>query len=190
MFVHEGYPNHIVTDNSVQFTSHEIKDYFAERGIVHSTSALYHPQANGLVVPMNRTIKEGIQLATLQHKDPVLATKERLFSYHTTPHSMTEKSPFELILGRVAKTKLYTLGSKASSKFQKIQKLVCTKQAKAYDSQKQDVKLPDIKPGDFVKILNQRHIDKGKMWYFLPQKVISVNVSCIVLENGKKWNGE
>ena len=77
--MHEGYPNHIVTDYGVQFTSHEVKD----RGILHSASVLYHPQANGLVERMNHTIKEGIQLATLQHKDPVLATKERLFVYHS-----------------------------------------------------------------------------------------------------------
>ena len=119
VFVREGYPNHIVMDNSVQFTSHE-------RGI----EPLYHPQANGLVKRMNCTIKEGFQVATLQHKDPVQATKERLFVYHTTPHSMIEKTPIELTHGRDAKTKLYTLGSKASSKYQKIQKLVHSKQGK------------------------------------------------------------
>ena len=123
-FVREGYPIHIVSDSGVQFTSHEIKDYFTERGIEHSTTALYHPQGNGLVERMNNTIKEGIQLATLKHKDPVQATKEILLVYHTTPHSMTEKTPFELMRGRVAETKLNTLGSKASSKFQKIQRLV------------------------------------------------------------------
>ena len=98
----EGYPYHIVTDNGVQFTSHKMKDYFAEHRIEHSTTALYHPPGNELVERMNRTIKEGIQLATPQHKDLVLATKERLFVYHTTPHSMTEKTPFELMHGRVA----------------------------------------------------------------------------------------
>ena len=130
------------------------------------------------------------QLATLQHKDPVQATKERLFVYHTTPHSMTEKTPFEL--GRVAKTKLYTLGWKVSSKFQKIQRLERSKQAKykAYHNQKQRVKTPDIKPGDFVKIKNPRHVHKGEMRYSPPQKVISVKGSCIVLENGKRWNVE
>ena len=112
------------SDNGVQFTSHKIKDYFAECGIVHSTSALYQPKANGLVGRMNHTIKEGIELASLQHTDPVLATKERLFVYHTTLHSVIEKTSLELMRGRVAKTKLYTLGSRASSEFQKIQKLV------------------------------------------------------------------
>ena len=38
VFVCEGYPNHIVTDNRVQA-------FFAERGTEHSTTALYHPQA-------------------------------------------------------------------------------------------------------------------------------------------------
>ena len=65
-----------------------------------------------------------------------------------------------------------------------------SKQAKykAYHDQKQGVKLPDIKPGDLVKILNPRHVDKGKMRY--TQKVISVKGWCIFLENGKKWNLE
>ena len=86
---------------------------------------------------------------------------------------MTEKTPFELMRGRVPKTKLYTLGSKASSKFQKIQRLVHSKQAKykAYHDKKQGVKLPDIKPGDFVKIRNPRHIEKGEMKYGPPQKL-------------------
>ena len=76
---------------------------------------------------------------------------------------------------------------KTSFKFQKIQKLVCSKQAKykAYHNQKQGVKLPDIKPGDFVKIRNPRHVDKREMRYSSPQKVISVKGSCIVLENRK-----
>ena len=149
VFVHEGYSIHIVTDNGVQFISHMLKDYFTERGVEHSTTALYHPQGNGLVERMNSTIKEGIQLATLQHKDPVQSTKDRLFVYHTTPHSMTKKTPFELMLGRLAKTKLYTLGSKSSSKFQKIQKLVCSKQAKykAYHDQKTRCKNPRYKTG-------------------------------------------
>ena len=102
---------------------------------------------------------------------------------------MTEKSPFELMRGRVAKTKLYTLGSKASSKFQKIQRLVRSKY-KAYHDQKQGVKIPCIKPGDFVKIQNPYHIDKGEMRYGPPQKVVSVKGLCIVLDNGKKWNIE
>ena len=84
----DGYPNRTVTDNGVQFMSDKIKDYFNERGIKHTTSALYHPKANGLVERMNLAIKEGIQLATLQHKDPVIATSERLFEYHTTPHDV------------------------------------------------------------------------------------------------------
>ena len=45
VFVHEGYPNHIVMDNGVPFTSHVYLSYFVEGGIGHSTSALCHPQA-------------------------------------------------------------------------------------------------------------------------------------------------
>ena len=133
---------------------------------------------------MNRTIKQGIEIATLHHKDQVLATKEIPFVYHITPYSMTKKTLFELMHGRVAKIKLYTLGSKASSKFQKIQKLVYSKQANynAYHNQKQGVKHPDIKPGDVVRILNPCHVYQGDMRYSSPQKVISVKGSCNVLK--------
>ena len=87
---------------------------------------------------------------------------------------------------------MYTLGSKTSSKLKKIKRLVISKQAKykAYHNQKQGVKIPEIKPGDFVKIRNPCHIDKGEMRYGPPKKVVSVRGSCIVLENGKKWNVE
>ena len=60
VFVREDFPNHIMTDNGLHFTSHKIKDHLAERGIEYSTSALYHPKANGLLKRMSRTIKEGI----------------------------------------------------------------------------------------------------------------------------------
>ena len=102
---------------------------------------------------------------------------------------MTEKTPFELMRGRVAKTKLYTLGLKASLKFQKLERSKLAKY-KAYHDQKQGVKIPDIKLGDFVKIRNPCHVDKGEMRYGPPQKVVSVKGLCIVLENGKKWNVE
>ena len=94
---------------------------------------------------------------------------------------MTEKTPFELMRGKVAKTKLYTLGSKASSKFQKIQRLVHSTQAKykAYHNQKQGVKISDIKSGDFLKIRNQRHVDKGEMRYGPPQKVFQLKVHAL-----------
>ena len=44
VFVCEDFPNHIVTDNGVQFTSHKMNHYFTERGIEYSTTALYHPK--------------------------------------------------------------------------------------------------------------------------------------------------
>ena len=83
VFVCEGYPIHIVMDNGVQFTSHEMKDYFTERGIEHSTTGLYHPQSNGLIKRTNRTIKEG-NLSTSSTKTPSNLQRQTFrVSYHS-----------------------------------------------------------------------------------------------------------
>ena len=39
-----------------------------------------------------------------------------------------------------------------------------------------------------MTLLKFEFFDKGEMRYGPPQKVVSVKGSCIVLENGKKWN--
>ena len=52
---------------------------------------------------MNRTVKEGIQIGKLEGKS-VLATRERLSAYHTTPNTTTGKT--RLMRGRCARTKL------------------------------------------------------------------------------------
>ena len=43
---------------------------------------------------MNRTVKEGC-IGTLEEKSPVLATRERLSAYHTTPNTNTGKTHFQ-----------------------------------------------------------------------------------------------
>ena len=106
IYLREGLPENIVTDNGVQFTSHKMKDFLIKHNIKHSKSALYHPQGNGLVERMNRTIKEGIQIAKLEEKYAILATKERLLAYHTTRDSITDRTPFELMRGRLGRTNM------------------------------------------------------------------------------------
>ena len=79
---------------------------------------------------MNRTIKEGIQIANLQGKDPTTVTKERLLIYHTTPNTITNKTPFELMRGRPGRTKLYTSCSNSNSDYRDIQDSIANKQLK------------------------------------------------------------
>ena len=54
----EGLPEFLVTDNSVQLTSHKMKEFLEGNGITHLYASLYHPKTNGLMEGMNRTMKE------------------------------------------------------------------------------------------------------------------------------------
>ena len=48
VFSIHGLPQKIVTDNGSAFTSREFGEFMKENGILHVTSAPYHPATNGL----------------------------------------------------------------------------------------------------------------------------------------------
>ena len=62
IFAIHGFPKKIVTDNATTFTSEEFKKFMSDNGVVHVTSALYHPSTNGLAERAVRTFNQGLQL--------------------------------------------------------------------------------------------------------------------------------
>lgn len=63
LFLREGLPKCIVTDNGPQFVSVIFKKCVMENGISHKTTSLYHPAGNGAVERFNWVIKGIVQLA-------------------------------------------------------------------------------------------------------------------------------
>ena len=57
IFATHGLPAKIVTDNGPTFISHEFRDFLKECGILHVTSAPYHPATNGLAEHGVQTLK-------------------------------------------------------------------------------------------------------------------------------------
>ena len=91
--------NHImVTDNGSSFTSEEFKSFLSQNGIVHVTTAPYHPSSNGLAERAVQTFKNGLKRtpgATIQEK-----LSKFLFTYRITPQTTTGIPPAQLLMGR------------------------------------------------------------------------------------------
>lgn len=110
-----GLPEEIVTDNGPQFVSDEFENFVKENVITHTTTPPYHASSNGLAERAVQTLKQELlkqvvedncrdRKRILQHK-----LSNFLFQYRTTPHTATGKTPAELFLGCLPRTRLVML---------------------------------------------------------------------------------
>ena len=101
----EGLPDQLVSDNGPQFTSETFKKFGSENGFRHFTGAPHHPSINGLAEWLVQNFKKSVKAdksgRSLQHK-----LDRFLLSYCTSPHTTTEVSPAQLLLGLNVKTSL------------------------------------------------------------------------------------
>jgi hypothetical protein len=98
-----GFPRVVLSDRGTAFTARVFEEFCEEWGIQHRMSAPEHPQTNGLVERMNKTI--GPVLASYVNKShtnwdelvPFAA-----FAINTAVQETTGFAPFELVCGRTA----------------------------------------------------------------------------------------
>lgn len=116
-FTEEGLPVHLITDNGVQFVSNKAKEYFRRVGIIHCSTSLYNPSGNGVIERFNKVLKNSIQTAGLNNDKWELEIYKMVWMYRTTSNDMTGHSPFEIMRGRLPRTKSNTawLASSTSS---------------------------------------------------------------------------
>jgi len=55
-----GFPAAIISDNGPQFIGKTFAKWLREKGIEHVTSSAYHPQGNGVVERLHRTLNSMI----------------------------------------------------------------------------------------------------------------------------------
>lgn len=104
IFKRESFPRSLMSDNGPQFCSCEMEDYLVKCGIEHKKISLYHPESNGAIERLNKTLKESIQLARVNSLNWREELQNRISAYRFTPHSSTGKTPFELFKGRSPNT--------------------------------------------------------------------------------------
>ncbi|KFD45720.1 hypothetical protein M513_13398, partial [Trichuris suis] len=191
IFSHEGLPE-VVSDNGVQFTSNEFKQFLNDHAIRHCRTYLYYPQANGEVERFNRVLKACLQLASRTGRPRSEVVTEFVMHYRATPHAVTGETPSRLLHGQTLKTKLDSPFSCFSSP--KPDEAVCQKVVKKqqymrdYYGRRRGIRLPHFKPGDMVRVQLQRTSGKGPSFSKLVQIASKVNYATYKLCDGRVFN--
>ncbi|KAK3738178.1 hypothetical protein QZH41_007178 [Actinostola sp. cb2023] len=105
VFCRHGIPESILTDKGLEFDSSAMLVLATELGIDKKRISALHPQANGAVERLNRTI--GQMLKTTQEENDLdwdLKIPFVRFNYLNQEHSSTGYSPFYLTFGRNTRT--------------------------------------------------------------------------------------
>ena len=82
----------------------EFHTFLRKNGIVHITSAPYHPASNGLAERAVQTVKSDITKAAGDNVETKL--HRFLFDYRRTPQTTTGKSPMEVLNQRKMRSRL------------------------------------------------------------------------------------
>ncbi|XP_049516015.1 uncharacterized protein K02A2.6-like [Dermacentor silvarum] len=107
LFATHGLPDTLVTDNGPQFTSTEFRGFLYANLIHQATSAPFYPSTNGQAERMVRTTKEALSRIIRGSWAQHLA--DFTLQQHVTPHTVTGRSPCELLMGRQLSTMLARL---------------------------------------------------------------------------------
>ena len=105
MFAIHGIPMTIVSDNGPPFPSMEFKQFVSANGVNHRRVPPYHPSSNGAAENLVRSVKRFLEKAD---KSASMQTRISRFlaSYRNTPHTVTGRTPVEILLGRSPRTRL------------------------------------------------------------------------------------
>ena len=99
IFTRWGFPLKLTSDNGPQFISSIFTKWLKDKGITHARATPYHPQANGIVERLHRTLN-GVIAKTIECKgDWASVLPMALFFLRCTPNSSTGISPFLLTHG-------------------------------------------------------------------------------------------
>ena len=103
-----GTPKIILSDQGRNFISETVRILCEKFLIVHKFSSAYHPQTNGMVERLNRTLCESLAKVKGtdewdQHIPAVLLV------YRTKRHATTGYTPFQLVYGRQATLPIETI---------------------------------------------------------------------------------
>ncbi|XP_062557457.1 uncharacterized protein LOC134222323 [Armigeres subalbatus] len=163
VFIEQTYPEAIRSDNGPPFASEEFAQYCLSKNIRLIHTIPYWPQMNGMVERENQGVLRALRIARATGVDWRKAIRDYVHMYNTTPHSMTEKAPLELLMGRPVKDLLPSLrteptilrdeGVRDNDAMKKLK-------GKLYADEHRHAKPSSIEIGDFVML---KSYESGKL---------------------------
>lgn len=107
VFATHGIPDIIVSDNGTAFTSATFQQFLQRNQIRGIRVPPYHPASNGAAERIVQLAKNKLKKST--SGDFQTQIHRMLFQYRTTPHSLTGRTPAELLMGRTLRIPLKAL---------------------------------------------------------------------------------
>ena len=103
IIVEYGIPEKILTDQGTNFTSEMFKNVCKLLKIDKIQTTAYHPESNGALERSHRTLAEYLRhYINEEQTDWDEWLPYAMFTYNTTPHTVTGFTPFELVYGHRA----------------------------------------------------------------------------------------
>lgn len=151
IFARFGIPIRMQADNGPQFKSREFEKYCKDKGIRLTHSPPYYPRVNGEVERQMRSLKKVLTIAFNQGNDWRKALTEFLFTYRTTPHTVTGISPAELLLKRRPRDQLPSIPTEPDASLElRDQDKMAKEKGKKYGDQRHGARDSKIQEGDWV----------------------------------------
>ena len=106
LFAAYDLPEHLVSENSPQFTSAKFVEFMKANGIKHIRCAPYHPSSNGCAERFVQTFKRAISSGSHRKLSREQQLMSFLLTYQTLAHSTTGVSPCKLFSNTELRTHL------------------------------------------------------------------------------------
>ena len=103
IFARFGIPKTLVSDNSPEFVSGDLKQWCESLGIKKRESPVYHSRANGLAERAVQTVKRALQAWSPNLNVSFGSFLQRALMTHRNTSKTRRKTPVELLLGRIVR---------------------------------------------------------------------------------------
>ena len=94
VFSRNGFPSTLASDNGPQFTADSFKKFLKDKGISHVKASPYHPEGNGIIERMHRTLNSVIARSIEAKGNWAQVVPIALYFLRCTPNRSTGLSPF------------------------------------------------------------------------------------------------